>query len=88
MYTVKIGNSIMPDAASTTESTSPVPVLAKIFDPTVVTFIKAHRKDLAVGSDGRIDRMLQHEKYETGEIGQRQDNQNVGNQQAGQFCCA
>ena len=35
--------------------------------------------------DGRIDRMLQHEKYETGEIGQRQDNQNIGNQQAGQF---
>lgn len=31
-----------PAAASTTERTSPVTVLAKIFDPTVVTFMNAH----------------------------------------------
>lgn len=43
-YTVKIGNIIMPSAASSTDSTRPVGVTAMILEPTVVTSINAHHK--------------------------------------------
>ena len=43
-YTVKMGNIIMPSAASSTDSTRPVTVTAIILEPTVVTSMNAHHK--------------------------------------------
>mgnify|MGYP006898728622 CR=1 FL=1 len=41
---VNIGNIIIPNAASRTDSTRPVTVTAIILEPTVVTSINAHHK--------------------------------------------
>lgn len=44
IYTVNIGNIIMPTAASSTESTRPIGVTAIMLEPTVVASMKAHQR--------------------------------------------
>ena len=76
-------NIIIPKAASSTESTLPVVVIAIIFDPTVVTIHKCPPQSVSIIRDQRIHFMFKDKEGKAGEIDRCQQHRQIGDEQAG-----